>query len=228
MTNLKKGNLVDQAHHALRKKIITLEIKPGEYLDEKALMKEMGIGRTPLRQAILLLRNENFIEGQPHRSPYVREYSLAEMKELFETLVIVEKNATYLAALRINDRELDKVKKAHSILESAIQNKNYWEITDHNLEFHYLIAEASKNRFLCRMHQNIRMQAERLSYIAVSRELGETANLEEHNQKISKQHNALIKCLENHDVKQIGSICVEHVRLFQNRILQSFMDISYA
>ena len=59
--NLKRGNNASQAYELLKKKIITLQIKPGEYLDEKGLMKELKIGRTPLREAILLLKNEKLL-----------------------------------------------------------------------------------------------------------------------------------------------------------------------
>lgn len=96
MAKLRKGDLVDKAYSSLKKKIITQEIKPGEYLDEKVLMKELGVGRTPLRQAIILLKKDNFVEGQPNKSPYVKEFSIGEVKELFETLMIIEKNITYL------------------------------------------------------------------------------------------------------------------------------------
>ena len=54
MTISKKGNLVEKAYDALKKKILCMEFKPGDYLNEKALMEELGIGRTPLRQAIIL------------------------------------------------------------------------------------------------------------------------------------------------------------------------------
>jgi len=114
-----------------------------------------------------LLKKDNFVEGQPNKSPYVKEFSFGEAKELFETLIIIEKNITFLATLRITNRELEKIKKVQSAIDRAIQDKIFWKITDHNLEFHRIIAEASGNRFLRKVNQDIRQQAERLSYVAV-------------------------------------------------------------
>jgi DNA-binding GntR family transcriptional regulator len=227
MTIRKKGDLVAQAYETLRKKIITLQIRPGEYLVEKALMAELKIGRTPLRQAILLLKNDNFVEGQPHRSPYVKELNLDEVKELFETLMILEKNITYLAALRIVEADLGSLEEVQGNLERAIGKKDFWHIARYNLEFHQLIAKAGRNRFLEKMHHNTRLQAERLSYIAVSRELDDAASRDDHNRRICEQHNNLIACLRKKDQKKIEALSVAHVRLFQGRILKSLMEISF-
>lgn len=239
MAKLRKGNLVEQSFEALKKKIIKQDLKPGEYLDEKLLMKEMGIGRTPLRQAILLLKNENFIEGQPNKSPYVKDFSLDEVKELYETLAILEKNTAYLAAIRINDQELENIlaiqkdhdrsiEKAQSKLDPKSQEKVCWDFTDLNFEFHQLIAKASKNRFLYKTHQNIRSQAEKFSYITFLRQLEDNGKKNEYYLNISKQHHEIIKCLKNRDHKKIGDVAVNHVRYFQNQIFNSMLDISYA
>jgi len=227
MAPAKEGNLVDKAFRILRKKILVNEIKPGEYLDEKDLIKELGIGRTPLRQAIILLKRENLVEGQPHKTPYVKEFSLAEVKELFETLVIVEKNVNYLASQRINETDLVKISKLHDEMEQAFKNKDSLAINDLNLQFHMAISEAGKNRYLSNIHKNIRVQADRLSYMAVSREFGNARSLEEHNKKILKHHSTIIKGLERHDSTLTEKITIEHIRLFQNRIIRSFMDIDY-
>ncbi len=227
MTKLRKGDLVDKAYSRLKKKIITLEIKPGASLDEKMLMEELGIGRTPLRQAILLLKNEHFVGGQPNKSCYVKEFSLDEARELFETLTVLEKNINHLAAIRITVDELKEIRRAHDNIERAIQDREFWEITAHNFKFHQIIARASRNRFLSRMHEEIRMQSERLSYISVSREIEDNVSLCEHYKRISQQHSKIIKCLDNHDHKGIEKVSVEHVNSFQRRIVNSLMRISY-
>jgi len=227
MSKLRKGDLVDIAYSRLKKKIITLEIKPGESLDEKMLMKELGIGRTPLRQAIILLKNENFVGGQPNKSSYVKEFSIDEVREMFETLTILEKNINHLAAIRITDDELKKIRRVQDNIERAIQEKKYWDITAHNFEFHQIIAIASRNKFLGRMHEEIRKQSERLSYISISREIGENLSLVEHYKKISQQHSKIIECLNNHNHEEIEKVSVEHVNSFQRRIVSSFMKVSY-
>ena len=111
----KQGDLVEKAYRALRKQIITNRLKPGEYLDEKKLISELSIGRTPLRQAFHLLKNENFVEWKPHRSPYIKELSIGEVRELFEALIIVEKNITYLFSQAIIGNALNFPQDFHVI-----------------------------------------------------------------------------------------------------------------
>jgi DNA-binding GntR family transcriptional regulator len=165
--------------------------------------------------------------------------SLDEVKELYETLVILEKNIAYLAALRIDDHELENIrkiqkdhdraiKKAQSNLNPKSQEKACWEFTDLNFEFHRLIAMVCKNRFLYKTHQNIRSQAERFSYITFLRQGSKNGETNEYYLDISKQHHEIIKCLENRDCERIGDVVVNHVKYFQNQIINSMLNIFYA
>lgn len=238
MSKTRKVSQVERVYDALKKRIIKQDIKPGEYLDENSLMKDMGVGRTPLRQAVLLLKNENFIEGQPNKTPYIKEFSLDDVKELYEALAILEKNIVYLAAIRISDQELQKilrVQKDHDIIIEKMRHKLDpktlervgWEFTDLNFEFHRLIAKASNNRFLYKMHQNIRSQAERYSYITFLPKLSNECGKNEYYLDISKQHHEIIKCLKNRDKGGIGDVIVNHVKYFQHKILSNMLNISY-
>jgi DNA-binding GntR family transcriptional regulator len=216
---LKKGSNAIQAYQLLKKKIITSEIKPGEHLDEKKLMEELGIGRTPLREAILLLKNEKFLEGQPNKPSYVKETTLKGAKDLLETLVIIERDATFLAAQRINDHQLDELKKIQIRIEQAIEERNSWEIISNNIEFHLVISHASDNEYIQQFHRIIRNVAQCLSYLSVSHEINGSTSLEEHNDSIMAEHRKLIACLENRDLERIEALSIEHIKHFQNRIL---------
>ena len=217
--NLKRGNNTFQAYELLKKKIITLEIKPGEHLDEKGLMKELKIGRTPLREAILLLKNEKLIEGQPNKSSFVKEITFKGVKDLLETLLIIERDATCLAAQRVSPQQIAELKTLQKRIEKAIEAKNFWEITSCNLEFHFLISSASDNEFIIQFHRITRNAAERLSYLSVSHEIQGTLSLVEHIYSISKEHQELLSGLETHDVHRIENLSIEHIKHFQDRIL---------
>ena len=239
MTKQRKGSLVDLAYDALKRKIIKRDLKPGEYLDEKLLMTEIGVGRTPLRQAILLLKNENFIESQVNKSSYIKEFSLDEVKELYETLAIVEKNVAFLAALRVNAHELEGIRAVQRKLDHMIEKseksldpneyeKLCWEFNELNFEFHIRIAAAGKNRFLQKVHYGIRNQAERFSSVTFIRMMENSTEKREYIQNISTQHHEIIRCLEHHDQTRITDLMVKHVIFFQNQIFNSMMEISYA
>jgi DNA-binding GntR family transcriptional regulator len=239
MTKSRKGNMVELAYDTLKRKIIKRDLKPGDNLDEKLLMKKIGVGRTPLRQALLLLKNENFIESQHNKSSYIKELSLDEVKELYETLAILEKNVAHLAVLRHTARELDAIKTVQSQLDDVINRTESsldpddnerlcWEFNNLNFEFHGLLAKACKNRFLQKAHHAICMQSERFSYITFLRILENGSDKTEYSQSISKQHHEVIRCLENRDKDRIIKVVVDHVIFFQSQIFNSMMEISYA
>lgn len=236
MTNNKNRSLADQTYDILKKKIIKQDLKPGEYLDEKGLMQELNIGRTPLRQAILLLKNENLIEGKPNKTPYVKELTLDEMKELYETLAILEKNIAFLAALRINRRDLNNliaiqkdhdraIKKVQGNIDRESWETISWDIIDLNFKFHRCLSMATENRFLQRAYRSIRIQSERFSVINFLHNRMEDRSRNELWATLSKHHHDMIECLENRDPKKIADIAVDHVQCFQNQIISSMLNI---
>jgi len=238
MLKNKKGNLAEQAYEVLKKKIIKGDLKPGEYLNENILMTEINIGLTPLRQAVLLLKNEGFVESEPHRSSYVKEYSLDEVKELIEALVILEKKITQLSILRISDLELGAIKKVQDKYDAIIKEfghqkdmtkieKIAWKIVDLNYEFHHRISLACKNRFLNDAYKRIRVQLERFAYVSVVGELRSMIDQQSFHLDSSRHHQEILESLQKKDAKLLEHVIVEHVKYFQRTVYDSLMDISY-
>jgi DNA-binding GntR family transcriptional regulator len=215
----RKGYQTLRVYEEIKRKIITLNLKPGEVLEEKKLGTELGVGRTPVREALLLLKNENLIESQPNKTAYVKEMNLKSIKDLFESLMDIEKLTACLATQRITPEGLKEIEKTDGDLNKALKSRDFWEIEARNQRFHQLIAKASDNEYLISIHKNLRTQAERLSYLAVSKEWEEGPALNEHLEKIKEQHRAIVRCLRERDVESMGKLSIEHVKLFQNRIM---------
>jgi DNA-binding GntR family transcriptional regulator len=215
----KKGYQALNVYHEIKQRIITLELKPGEVLEEKQLGSELGVGRTPVREALLLLKSENLVESQPNKTAYVKEMNLKNIKDLFESLTAVEKLTACFAAQRVSSEALKEIEKAEEDLSKAVKRRDVWEIESQNRRFHQLVARASDNEYLYFIHENLRTQAERLSYLAVSKEWEEGPALNEHLEKLKEHHKAIVQCLKEKDVEQMEKLSIEHVKLFQNRIM---------
>jgi len=82
-----------QAYEIIHDKIITMALKPGEHVDEKALVEELGIGRTPVREALLKLASEHLVESRPNKGFIVKPLTLQDVKAMFEALNIIETGA---------------------------------------------------------------------------------------------------------------------------------------
>ncbi len=215
----RKGYQTLRVYEEIKRKIITLNLKPGEVLEEKKLAAELGVGRTPVREALLLLKNDNLIESQPNKTAYVREMNLKNIKDLFESLMHIEKLTACLAAQRITPAELKEIEKTEDDLNKALSRRDFWEIESQNQRFHQLVAEASDNEYLISIHKNLRTQAERLSYLAISKEWENGPALDDHLEKIKEDHKAILRCLRTRNPKSMEKLSVQHVKLFQNRIM---------
>jgi DNA-binding GntR family transcriptional regulator len=228
MPKIKEGKLVQKAYDGLLKRIITLEFKPGEVLDEKDLERILGFGRTPIREALLLLKQDNFVEREPHKSTVVRGFGPTDIKDLFESLIILEKNLNFLAAQRISRSELEAVMEACQAVERAIDAGSQWEISSANLEFHRRITAASRNQVLLRCHENIRKQAERLSHLAYRQaDRGNESLLVEHNRNVREQHREIVRCLRERDLAGMEAISIKHVHYFQEAVISFMQDVHY-
>jgi DNA-binding GntR family transcriptional regulator len=225
MPRPKQGNLEQQAYSGLLKMIIMMKIKPGEFLDERKLAAELGIGRTPVRAAISRLKLENFLEAQPNKSAYVKELSIGSVKDLIESIMIADKNAMSLAAKRINPALLKAMEKTQKLYEEAVEAANFWKIISLNLDFHIIIYEASRNSYLAQFHRLLRTQAERLSVMAASLDTpGQLTPSAEYYENVSRQHWEMIDCLKKRDQAHAEVIAIEHIELFKDRVLSYLRD----
>lgn len=214
-----RGYTTQQVYAQIKRKIITLELPPGEILSEKRLENELGVGRTPIREALLTLKVEKLVEGSPNRPYYVKDISLKSVRDLFEALVPIERLATSLAAQRINEQQLNELSAMCDTVETAIQNKDYWELTSQNRSFHRLVSQASDNEYILSIHENLRNQAERLSFLAISSEV-KGGSADEHNEKIRAHHRRMLTLLFERSTDEVAQLAEEHLRLFQVRVLQ--------
>ena len=95
--------IADRAYFELRDRIVTLQLPPGAPLIEDELMRELGIGRTPLREAVKRLALENLVEVRPRRGTYVTEVNVADIVHITEVRAELEGQAAQLAAMRIDE-----------------------------------------------------------------------------------------------------------------------------
>lgn len=138
----------DVAYRHLRRAIVTSQTGANEPLDETILMTQIGVGRTPLREALKRLALEQFIVWPPHRTPYVRAMSVDDFRKLYETRFLIEVSACGLAAERIGVSELEALEEALERMQAAVASDDAYEAVEMDYEIHSAIARGTKNRFL--------------------------------------------------------------------------------
>jgi DNA-binding GntR family transcriptional regulator len=94
------ASLADRAYHAIREMIVSLELRPGAVIDERGLMEQLGIGRTPTREALRRLAQERLVEVYPRRGMFVTSVEIRDLASLAEVRSVLESHVARLAAER--------------------------------------------------------------------------------------------------------------------------------
>ena len=161
---------------AIRKGIL----KPGERLMEIHLAEQLGVSRTPVREAIRKLELEGYVIMMPRRGTYVSNLSIKDINEVFEIRTSLDSLASGLAAERITDEELEHLQRLLVVIGEAIKEKNMEKIVEADTKFHDILYQASRNNRLVGIIYNLREQLTsfRANSMAYPGRLEET--LEEH------------------------------------------------
>src|SRR6266581_6364678 len=103
------ASLADKAYHAIRGLIVSLELPPGAVIDERQLVEMLGIGRTPVREALRRLAQEQLVEVFPRRGMFVTGVDVRDLARISEVRAALEPEAARLAAGRATDEERDEL-----------------------------------------------------------------------------------------------------------------------
>lgn len=158
---IRRVRLVDEASRLIRDMILTGRLPAGTRLRQADLAEQMGISRTPLREALMKLEQEGLITVLPRRGFRVVEFQLEEAIELYDIREMLDGLAARLTAQRI-DRETLKSLESHlGKMEKCVQKQNPNEWFIHHVAFHEEILVASGNSRLVGLISNIRLSIQR-------------------------------------------------------------------
>ena len=107
---------LDELSRKIKELIVTLKLGPMDQVDEEWLAQKLSIGRTPIREALFRLNAENLIEVVRGRGFFIRDITLHSIKDLFETMLILERSAVALAAKRIRPDQIENLQRMNASL----------------------------------------------------------------------------------------------------------------
>jgi len=214
-----KISLNEQAYREINELIISLQLAPGSQVDERSLAERLEIGRTPIREALFRLAAEGLVEAIPKRGFFVKPVTLDDIRALFEAMIFLERDAVFLAARRVTNERVDRLREVHAALQQAMEDRDYLQVTLENSRFHRLVYDAAENRFFTSSLNHIQNQAQRLAYLSYSRDM-EPNNLQSHFHRVIDDHTAIIELLAARDQKGIVQKITEHVQLFHSRVIR--------
>jgi len=148
--------LIDSVYARLRDLILSNVLRAGQKLVDRDLAEQLGVSRTPVREALGRLAMMGLVEARSRRGYYVKQYTEEEMSDLYEFRRILEVNAARLAAKNADKSQLSEFKRILTESEKLAANPtNQAKTVALDLEIHDLIARASGNAALHRSIQNL-------------------------------------------------------------------------
>lgn len=138
----------EQAYRSIKRGIIRMEYAPASLLNELELKEVLGIGRTPIREALQRLALENFVVILPRRGTMVADLNLSDMQKISELRLELEGFAARLASERARPEHLSTFDEVLLSIECISDSDDHHKLIELDQRFHQLVAQASGNEFL--------------------------------------------------------------------------------
>lgn len=195
--------LRDLVFESLKEAILSQKLRPGERLLENELAEELGVSRTPIREAIRRLEQEGLVVMLPRKGAYVAGISLKDIHEVYEIRAALEALALELAATYITDEELDELALQVEEEEALTDAGRLNEIIFIDSSFHDLIYQYARNNKLTQFVDILQEQFKRFRALPLGASARSNTALEEHQQ--------ILAALKAHDSALAADLAKKHI-----------------
>jgi DNA-binding GntR family transcriptional regulator len=208
-------SLAEKAYHAIRELIVSLELAPGAVIEEPELMERLGIGRTPVREALRRLAHEGLVEVYPRRGMFVTGVDVRELARLSEVRAVLEPEAARLAAERATDAERGEI--AELLEELAAGGRNERELMELDERIHGAVYRAAHNDLLAATLSQYYVLALRIWSMA----LEQAHELEE----AVDAHRTLLEAIRDGDGARAADTMRAHVQNFEQAMHRVLLTV---
>ena len=192
--------LTNQAYEYLYRKIVSYEYLPGQELNEKQLLEETSFGRTPLREALLMLQAENLIDIFPRKGMRITPFTEKSIDDLYQTRKLIEPTVCRKYITMYSKSKLLEFLKQ---FERAEKGSDYDEFQI-DTSFHSYLIGITENHILINLYQSVMIQQMRLAvYAALNDDQNRVGNLD--------QHRAIIDALLRENEEDVQDAIVLHI-----------------
>ena len=198
-----------KAYLQIKEKVITVELPPGSMIDEASLMKELSLGRTPIREAINLLQAENLVVITPRRGMYVADIAITDLAQIHEVRIEVEANCARLAAKRILPEQVQEICQiVHD--EQEIEKHGMDGLIELDRKFHSMLASVANNKFLYKDWENYYNLSLRIWYLILNYLKPKDVGVED--------HIGIMSAIKDGDIEKVDHLMRQHIIHFYNTV----------
>jgi DNA-binding GntR family transcriptional regulator len=207
-----RQSLRDQAYEAIKDRIITCAFKPGEVINEASVSALLGLGRTPVHQAIDRLMLEEMVEVIPRKGVIVKPVILQDVLQMIDVRIINEVQCARFAAERADDSHIEAMAQTLDRARNAIAGRDIHTMMSLDREFHLLLASASKNFELAEVLRKLNERSLRFWFISFT--------TPDHHHSFQQQHEALFDAVSSHDADEAGRAMRVHIEAFRKSVIR--------
>ncbi len=208
-------SLAEKAYVAIRRLIVTLELGPGSVINERELVEQLGIGRTPVREALRRLAQEGLVEVYPRRGMFVTDVDVRKLALVSEVRAALEPEAARLAAERATDAERAELQELLDELDAAGADDHALMALDERI--HRAVYRCARNDLLATTLEQYYVLALRIWTIALDRQ-------HELNDAV-QGHRALLEAIHDGDGERAAATMRAHVEDFEQAMRRVLLTV---
>lgn len=195
--------LRDVVFNTLREAILRGDLQPGERLMEIQLANQLGVSRTPIREAIRMLEQEGLAITIPRKGAVVAGMSEKDMEDVLEIREALEELAVKIACDKITDAQIEELLAAKKEFEKQLSSGDLKKLAQADIAFHDVIYKATDNQRLILMLGNIReqMYRYRLEYL----------KNDAHHDEVIEEHEQICEALSKRDKGSVAENVKKHI-----------------
>lgn len=188
----------------LRDMIVKGDLPPGARIVERRISTELNVSRTPVREALKLLRADGLIEISMHRGAQVTLYTEKEAEDLFDVISVIEGLAAERLADRLTGQMLRRLEALHARMLDEYAARDASAYFDTNTNIHDTIVSEAGNLILAESHRRVMVRAKRGRFMAI-------VDADRWRQAVD-EHEAVMAAFRARDADAAGTIWRKHLR----------------
>ncbi len=196
-------SLSAKVFHKLREEILAGKYAADEELKEKNIGEELGVSRTPVREALRQLELEGLVSIIPNRGAFVVGVSLKDVKDIYEIRSLLEGLCAKWAARNITDEQLAELEENIFLSEFHATKENWEQILELDNRFHELLYQASASRELIHVLKDYHQYVQRVRRITLAEPERVRAS--------TGEHRLIVEALKNHDPETAQKQARNHI-----------------
>lgn len=208
--------LVQRLADHLRRDILVGRLRPGAAVKERDTADELGVSRTPMREAIRVLAKEGLVVLRPARSPVVADPTLKQVTDDLTVLVALETLSVELACRNATDADLQAIETIHQRIGQSYATLHPADLFGIDMAFHRAIARASHNASLAETHGAFLARLWRARYLSASQR--------RNRERVLSQHQAIMDGLRARDVEATRAAIAAHLEPLASHIAEVYDD----